>query len=590
MEASNRLLPHWFARIETGQLRLPRFQRGEAWASDAVASLLEAMLRELPAGAALILQVGDKEKFISRTMVGAPTPTERVNEHLLDGQQRLTALWRALNGLYEDRTYLVRFDSNPNGGNPLPCVEGHARWRKERDDRLWPLWIDLPEEIHSRGYIPVKLLRPAATGKEISKWCNDAAPGNPEAIEQLTWEITDLREKVTTYNLPYLSLPVTTPKDVALDVFIRMNTTSVPLTPFDIVVAQVEEATGESLHDLVRKVKQAAPRVERYTAPEELVLSVAALGEDKPATQSSYQRLDLCKLVNDWAHITDGIRWTVDILEEERIFDSARLPTVAVLPVLGALNAYMPKALDARGNARNLIRSYLWRAFTTRRYENTASSRAFQDFRALRDVLEGKALATSAPIFNELEWPLPSVEELMRAGWPKNKDILARAILAASIRAGALDLADGEPATKTHILKREYHHLFPDALLTGEGLLPEGYSYKALNCALITWNTNRNIGAREPIAYLRERAEKAELKDATLRSRLKSHLIPFDALNVGGYAQINPDSARAEKVRKDFDAFLHVRAARLLPVFVALCNGKEDSMNAWIDEPAIAVA
>jgi len=31
MEARNRPLPEWFNRLKTGQLRLPRFQRFEAW-------------------------------------------------------------------------------------------------------------------------------------------------------------------------------------------------------------------------------------------------------------------------------------------------------------------------------------------------------------------------------------------------------------------------------------------------------------------------------------------------------------------------------------------------------------------------------
>jgi hypothetical protein len=110
MEARNRHLPEWFNRIRTGQLRLPRFQRHEAWSHSDVSGLLTTVLRGLPSGATLILEVGGEEPFISRPIVGAPVSTERVTEHLLDGQQRLTALWRSLNDHYEDRTYLVYFD------------------------------------------------------------------------------------------------------------------------------------------------------------------------------------------------------------------------------------------------------------------------------------------------------------------------------------------------------------------------------------------------------------------------------------------------------------------------------------------------
>ena len=68
---------------------MPRFQRFVAWGHGEVSGLLTTVLRGLPSGAALILQVGDDEKFSGRTMVDAPDSGEKVNEQLLDGQQRL---------------------------------------------------------------------------------------------------------------------------------------------------------------------------------------------------------------------------------------------------------------------------------------------------------------------------------------------------------------------------------------------------------------------------------------------------------------------------------------------------------------------
>lgn len=171
--------------------------------------------------------------------------------------------------------------------------------------------------------------------------------------------------------------------------FVKLNTSSVRLTTFDTVVAEVEEATGQSLHDLVNKLHQAAPGIGRYVDPEELILQVAALRGDKPPTQASYQRLDLKHLVDEWDEIAKGIAWAVSLPEEEMVFDAARLLTVAVLPVLAALHVHIPAALDVRGNAKELVKSYLWRSIFTRRYENTASTRTFKDFRGLRDVLSG---------------------------------------------------------------------------------------------------------------------------------------------------------------------------------------------------------
>lgn len=138
MHAHDRFLPEWFNRIRSRQLTLPRFQRFVAWGHSEVSGLLTTVLRGLPSGATLTLEVGDQEKFKSRTMVDAPASGEKVTEQLLDGQQRLTALWRSLHDKYPDRTYLIGFEEDPsNKDAKLPYVYGQARWSKNHN--LYPI-------------------------------------------------------------------------------------------------------------------------------------------------------------------------------------------------------------------------------------------------------------------------------------------------------------------------------------------------------------------------------------------------------------------------------------------------------------------
>lgn len=544
MEARNRALPEWFHRVGSGQIRLPRFQRYEAWGHDRVAGLLETILRGLPAGATLVLEVGDREPFVSRPIVGTPPPTERATEHLLDGQQRLTALWRSFFDNYDDRTYFVKAERMLDRNAEVEVLS-QPRWM--RKGVLYPVWADWPEEIYRRGYIPLRLLRPGDMARETMDWCRAAIGGdNTEALLNLNNQIVGLRERVTTFNLPFLSLPAGTPKHTAIDVFVEMNRSAVQLSAFDIIVAQVEEATGESLHNLVEHIRTRVPLIDAYASAPELVLSIAALRENLPPTQASFQKLDLSKLVREWDGIVSGIEFALNFLDEERIFDSERLPTVGVLYTLGAVHDCVPRVLDAAGNAKLVLRKYLWRAFATTRYENNAAARSLQDARALRAVISDGQPESQVPTFDEAEFPLPTVDELKRAGWPKKRDILARCILAVSLRAGGLDIADGTRATRTHLKNREYHHLFPDSLLQNLGGLIAEQAYKALNCALITWNTNRSISAKEPIDYLRERVLSATLGEGEIRSRLNTHAIPFDALNVGGYANCGRRRAGGE--------------------------------------------
>lgn len=574
MEARNRPLDQWFNRVRTGQIRLPRFQRFEAWSHNEVTGLLETVLEGLPAGATLILELGSDEPFKSRCVVGAPAPTERPTEYLLDGQQRLTALWRSLNADYGDRTYLI-FRENDEEGRSHWRVHGQARW--SRNGARYPLWADSPTEVWRRGYIPVHLLRPGDLGREVGDWCREAVGEDTTASSRLELDIEKLRLRVASYNIPFLSLPSSTAPHVALDVFIKMNTSSVRLTAFDIMVAQVEEHAGESLHELVSTLVHRVPAVSSYTNAQDLVLSVAALRENRAPTQASYQKLQPKRLVEEWDALVEGIKWAVSVLEEERVFDGQRLPSVAPLLVLSALHESVPRALDDLGNAKTLVRKYLWRSFLTRRYENSAATRALQDYRGLRGVLTEAKPHSEVPIFDTEQFPLPTRDEIKRSGWPKGKDILGRGVLAISLKAGGLDLADGQTATRDRLrdAQREYHHLFPDSLLTGEdkGQLDGSDSYRALNCALVTWNTNRNISAKDPVKYLQERTARSVLGEDEIRARLASHLVPYAELAVGGYEEEPEPEARAARIQADYDAFLDARAGLFDEPIRLLCDG-----------------
>ncbi len=563
MEARNRTLPDWFNRVRTGQIRLPRFQRMEAWSHREITDLLEAVLQGLPVGSLLTLEVGDDVPFVSRPLHTAPETQERVTELLLDGQQRLTALWRALHNNYEDRTYYVKISlQEPNAEPEIVSV---GRWY--RNERRYPLWADDPVECWYRNLAPIHLLRPDSTAEaEADAWIRkalsfpeDREPDNHQI--RLYYELRDrlnrLRQRIAQFNLPFLSLPRGTPREVALNVFIKLNTNTVRLTVFDILVAQMEEATGESLHDLVASLRSKAPALESYGAPGDLVLGAMALLQDRPPNQSGYLALDPKRMLEDWPLIEKGARDAVKFLEEEYCFDRERLPTEVVLPPLIALWALVPNDPDSLGNARILFRKYIWRAFFTNRYERAAATASLQDFRALRDVIRKGAPESTIPCFNEEDHPLPHVEEIKQAGWPKKRDRLARAVLLVSLYRGAHDIADGTPVSREHLKQREYHHLFPISYLREKGH-DDNEIYRALNCALISYKTNRKMAAKEPVAYLRERTEANLLGEEEIRRRLETHMVNFDDL-----------------VQGDYGKFLNNRAYLIEKAVKELCSGKK---------------
>lgn len=558
IDARNRSLPDWFTRIRTRQTALPRFQRFEAWTHANVAQLFNTILQDLPVGAVLVLEIGNDEPFISRSIAGVPATGERVTEHLLDGQQRLTALWRGLNNNYPDRTYFLYLRSDEETGMPF-FVDSIARWRQPKDKERRPFWANSHKEQWGRRMVPLDLCAPGEdTLQRFNEWIREVID-DPEQRALVIDQIWKVRQKLTTFNLPYLALPVKTDPAIALDVFLKMNTSAAPLSTYDIVVAQVEASMGRSLNDLVAETRGICPTIADYYEPDELTLGASALLQGRPPTNASYMRKEFGQnLIQNWERYDRGVTRAAIFLQEERVFDAARLPTDVVVPMLVALWADAPDGLDAEGRARSILRRYLWRAFFTARYEKATSTRAIADYNELSAFISNPG-APRPTIFDDTQYPLPEQNELVAAGWPKNKDRLARAILALALREGGLDLADGSTASRTNLVRREYHHLFPAARLRRSDT-PEGEIFRSLNCALVTWRTNRNISAKDPERYLAERRTPEDPGEKEIRARLATHLIPYD-----------------EMVAGDYEAFLAARAKLVESAMKKLCNVEDGS-------------
>jgi hypothetical protein len=276
-------------------------------------------------------------------------------------------------------------------------------------------------------------------------------------------------------------------------------------------------------------------------------------------------------------------------MARQHIHDEDRLPSAPVVAVIAACFDRVPEDGDALGRAEHLLRAYMWSCFFTSRYESAAATRAYQDFKALVELLErqqfGPVDYEHVPVLRRQDYPIPTADQLTRVGWPKGKDRLARAVLATNLHFGALDFADGHPVSYDSLRRREYHHVFPDALLQEAGI----DSYLALNCALVTWKTNRAIGRKNPLAYLHDRIEWSD--EETIRQRLRTHLLDYDSLSKANYeidgAQLQGE-ALADRLRGDFDRFLEARAALVAVAARHLADGRVLTLEQLLNEAKAA--
>ncbi|HEX5337646.1 MAG TPA: hypothetical protein VFW53_04345, partial [Gallionella sp.] len=299
--------------------------------------------------------------------------------------------------------------------------------------------------------------------------------------------------------------------------------------------------------------------------------------------QGGIGAMDKSKLVDNWPRMERALVRASGFLARQHIFDEKRLPTNIVFAVIAACFDKIPEDGDELGRAEQLLRAYLWSSFFTTRYEGAAATRAFQDYKGLVELLQRQQFSaqdySQVPVLRRDDYPLPSAEHLVRVGWPKGSDRTARAVLAVTLHFGAWDFADGRPASFDSLKLREYHHVFPDALLQEAGI----DSFLALNCALVTWKTNRNIGRKDPLEYLQDRVDWSD--EPTIRQRLKTHLLDYDQLAKATYEREGMPMEGVEFVevlKSDFAEFLAERAQLVELAAKHFADGKLLSLDELI--------
>ena len=566
METENKTIGNWLNEIGRGIVRLPRFQRGEAWTYTHIENFLNTViLKNRPIGVLLTLAVDpDNPPFETRLLEGADNDSEQCKIHLLDGQQRLTALWRALRDNYNDRIYFINF-SEENGEYKFDSVKGIPR--KTADP-----WIVEPAIAFDKNFIPVSLLNPdKPMSSKMDDWLKNV--DDKDKKDKLKDLVLKLLVYVSSKPFPSLSLPQSTDADEAIDIFIKTNTSFVRLTPYNIAVATFEAKTQASLQRIVDNIGLKVSGIVDLEGEDglgDLVLKVACLLQGMMPTYGNYRKLNMKELQDKQGVIQAGAQWATEMLNEQNIWHEQQLPSSVPLRVLPALFKYMPKAkqVQLRAKATRLVREYIWRAFVTERYDRQANDRLKKDYDALKKALETKQFTCSDEntIFTK---QLPDKEELLSEGWPRSKGIRKRAILAICNREGAKDVASGGKISSNKILKRQYHHIFPKRLFSKVGCNSD--PNLALNCMLIEEETNQDWNDSWPGEYLLQIIKGTGLTGrkakTELSRRLISHLIPPETI----LKVVKADSA---SLQKKYDNFLQQRAEMIIEKMKKLCGGE----------------
>lgn len=353
--------------VDHGAIALPEFQRDFIWDPGRVVELLDSVLSGWPIGTLLLLE--GPQPFRIRQLKQAPSVDEEsVQYYLLDGQQRLTALYLALRGI-GDVHYFVDLDQLNEDERPsLRWTRNPKTAQLGTSPRKIPISAILSTESWER-FIPLLTA-------ESQAWLDSARS-----------EILGEHGAV-----PYMVPTIVMERSISLEaltrIFETLNRTGVRLSAFDLMVAVLYPA-GMHLGDEWDNALKANPTLSRFKAEGIEILKLIALwqrdedevSKSRPVARrvKGIRQRDVLAtpaktVVRDWSKAVQSYSAALDWQAEN----------AGVLNAAGVPSDTMTLALAyrlTRGDASDEIRRWFWSSIARQTYSQGANTQILTDLK-----------------------------------------------------------------------------------------------------------------------------------------------------------------------------------------------------------------
>lgn len=361
--------------IHAGRVALPNFQRDFDWSDSDVRALLATVINGWPMGSLLLIDGDEKTDgfYDPRAFEHAPPLSGVPQTIVLDGQQRLTALYSALFQRSE-LVYALQIDKQLDWAQ-IDSIDTAMRTIKLR---FWNRDYPTPFAQWEKRLLPIAALKSPSTFYE---W-RDAAVASEEDVLELTSLYRERLAGLHRYRVPALRIDRETPPAAVARIFERVNKTGQRLGSFDLMVAK--SFTPEfNLRVHWEDAKAEFPKLGRFYGEDGNVpLQVIALRVLDDVRTSTVLQLTAASIHDNWRRaivaLNDALYFADRMLGVNR---ADWVPYGNMMVVLGALAWDGPLGEPARTRD---IEAWFWRSAFSGRYAVGSNTTAVSDFKALR--------------------------------------------------------------------------------------------------------------------------------------------------------------------------------------------------------------
>ena len=584
------------SRLKEGRFVIPDFQREFEWRPWDINSLMRSIFLDYYIGS-LLLWKGKQKNFNALSCEIIYGYDNKLGQHpwdysngkaehiVLDGQQRLTALYYAFVG---PKIPL------PNRANrAVYYVNVEKFMNEEYDDAFLYEWLshrlkailnnhDFQYEQH---FFPLSIV--GAGGWELFNWVQGyekywikakqsaESEGDLEAANKADRHALNAKEFgehvrgiTEQYQISYIELDRDLAVDKVCDIFTQINSKGIRLDIFDLINALLKPK-GLQLKHMWREASSRLEFVESgkmnvyvlqvmsilsqsYCSPKYLYYLLP--GQEKVVRKADRTLVkevlvpDIIDFEHRWNEAVDEMEKSINLLKHPHEFGVSSpqyLPYVSILPVFTALQAACRDLIpNERINAQRKIRHWYWASVFTNRYSGSVESTSARDFLDIKTwFTDDDAKPASIQEFHDRFRNIDLRKET------KKGTSIYNGIFNLLVLKGARDWVTGNIPQQDDL---DDHHIVPSSQAVEA--LKDINVHSILNRTPLTTETNRNvINNQLPNKYLPKLIENSSQDQ--IRALLDSHFISPKALSILLRDPFGPE---------DYEAFISERQRTIL--------------------------
>ncbi len=534
----------------TGKAQLPEFQRDWVWPDRNIAGLIASISLGYPVGTIMMLRTGGNVKFKERPIEGLKFESKINPERLiLDGQQRITSLYRALMHQEPVQTKDVKkkkitgwfyididaaLQNDENREDTIKFIPEDKKLRSFRGE-IAKDYSKGEEEYKDRFFPLNKVFDSDRWMQEYMKYWD-----YKESATQIFFNFkNEILDKFITYQVPVIELPKETPKEAVCQVFEKVNTGGVTLTVFELLTATFassEFILREDWEEKCKRIADPSHQVVNEFSNTDLLQGISLMAtyqrrveflkankDDERAPRIGCKRVDILNItLNDYKDysnkVMDGLIDASKFLHKHYIFSPKFLPYGAQLIPLSVIFSILGK--DAQNHqAQEKISQWYWCGIFGELYGGTTETRFAFDVPEVVNWVRGDSniprTVMEAQFMKDRLWTLRSRQSAAYKG-----------LFALLLADGAKDWFSGAAISAITYFDDsiDVHHIFPQDWCKKNDKRRRKYN-SILNKTPLSARTNRIIGGKAPSIYIEQLAKKAEVSEKTILTSISTHRI-----------------------------------------------------------------